>query len=296
MLATTVFAILIWFSVSMSEQYQVHVTAPLIIQSLPPGKGISSPLPREVKLTFFDTGWRLAKLAWNPGVAWIVDFATLPRRGLTLRDFSEQLSGRLGVQPISMSPESIYITLDALESKRVRVVPRFFADYRDGYGQVGTAVVTPESVTVTGARSLLQHISEWPTQALEFSQLRQPVDITVPLDDTRPSLTFDPNQVQLQINVQQLAEKTFSDIPVELVSVPQNREIILSTPRIEVVVRGGIEQLARISRTSFRAVINYRTILEDTSGFVQPELTAPSVVQIVKRTPERLSYIVRKNP
>ncbi|MBI5472019.1 MAG: YbbR-like domain-containing protein [Ignavibacteriae bacterium] len=296
MLATTLFAILIWFSVSMSEQYRMQISAPLIIQSLPHGTGISSPVPREVQLTFRDTGWRLAKLAWKPGVSWTIDYPTLPRRGLTLRDFSEQLSATLGVQPVSMSPESIYISLDALASKHVRVQPRFTADFRDGYGQVGETLVTPESVMVTGAESLLGHIAEWPTETQEFSQLRQPIDIVVPLNDSLPALVFQPNQVRLQINVQQFAERRFADIRVEFVSAPLNREILLSTPRVEIVVRGGIDQLARINRNSFRAVVDYRTILEDTSGFVQPELTAPSTVHIVKVVPDRLSYVIRKKP
>lgn len=295
-LATTLFAILLWFSVSLSEHYQIHVAAPLVIQSLPPGKAISSKLPREVKLTFNDYGWRLAKLTWGSNIKWVIDLNTMPSHltVLTLRDFSEQLGGRLGIQPISMTPESLHITLDELATKRIPVEARYTPTFRDGYGQVGWAIVQPETVSVSGARSILERIEAWPTAHQVFEQVRQPVDAVVPLNDSISSLTFSPDQVRLRLNVQQFAEKHFSEIPIELVSVPQNREIILSSSKLEVFVRGGIDQLSRVNSNSFRAVVDYRVILEDTSGFIQPEVIFPPGVQIVRRTPERLQYVIRK--
>ncbi len=294
-LATTLFAVLLWFSVSMSEQYQVQVSAPLVIQSLPPGKAIAIPLPRAVKLTFNDLGWRIAKLIWGSELKWVVDLNTLPNHhALTLKDFTGQLGWRLGVQPISMSPESLHISLDSIASKHIAVVPEYVLDFREGYGQVGDAVVAPESVTVSGARKLLQRIDRWQTAKMSFEQLRQSIDVSVSLADTTNSLLFTPSQVSLRINVQQFAEKVFTGIPIELLSVPQNCEVILSSSKLDIVVRGGIEQLSRVSKSSFRAVVDYRVILADTSGIIQPEINSPHGVQIVKRTPERLQYVVRK--
>lgn len=295
-LATTLFAILVWFSVSLSEQYQIHVTAPLVIQSLPSGKAISSKLPKEVKLTFNDYGWRLAKLTWGSNIKWVLDLNPMPAHltVLTLRDFSEQLGGRLGIHPISMTPESLYITLDELVMKRLPVEARYTATFRDGYGLVGSASVQPETISVSGARSILEHVDVWPTAHQVFDQVRQPVDAVVSLSDSISSLTFSPDRVRLQFNVQQFAERQFSEIPIEFVSVPQNREIILSPAKLDVFVRGGIDQLARVNSNSFRAVVDYRVILEDTSGFIQPEVIFPPGIQVVRRTPERLQYVIRK--
>lgn len=295
-LATTLFAIMLWFSVSLSEHYQIHVTAPLVIESLPPGKAISSKLPREVKLTFNDYGWRLAKLTWGSNIEWVIDLNTMPAHltVLTLKDFSEQLGGRLGIQPISMSPESLHITLDELVTKRVPVETRYMATFREGYGQVGLAIVQPETISVSGARNILEHVDVWPTAHQVFEQVRQPIDVVVPLSDSISSLAFSPDRVRLRLNVQQFAEKHFSEIPIELVSVPQNREIILSSSKLEVFVRGGIDELARVNSNSFRAIVDYRVILEDASGFIQPEVIFPPGIQIVRRTPERLQYVIRK--
>ena len=294
--ATTLFAIVVWFSVSLSEHYQIRVSAPLVIQSLPPGKAISSKLPREVKLTFNDYGWRLAKLTAGSNIKWVIDLNTMPtyRTVLTLKDFSEQLGGRLGIQPISMSPESLYITLDELATKHVAVEARYSATFRDGYVQVGPAIVQPETVTISGARSVLEYIDRWPTARQVFDQARQPIDVDVSLNDSVASLAFSPDRVRLRINVQQFAEKQFSGIPIEFVSLPRNREIILSSSKLEVFARGGIDQLAHVNPTNIRAIVDYRVILEDTSGYIQPEVILPPGIQVVRRTPERLQYVIRK--
>lgn len=294
--ATTLFAILLWFSLSMSEQYQIQVTAPLVVRDLPPGKAIVSALPRAVRLTFNDSGWRLAKATWGSGVEWVIDLNAMPSRqyALTLRDVADQLGGRLGIKPISMYPDSLYVSLDTVATKRVAVDAQYSLTFRDGFGQVGPPVVRPESVTVTGAQRVLQQIRAWPTARQAFELLRQDLDATVPMSDSIPSLVFEPEHVHLHIPVQQIAEKTFPSVTIEVLSVPPNREVMLSSPRIDVVVRGGIEQLAMLQHNSIRALVDYRDILADTSGVIEPEISVPPDIRVVKKSPERLQYVVRK--
>lgn len=295
-LATTLSALLLWISVSMTGQYQIQVTAPLVVRGVPPGRAISNPLPRAVRLAFHDSGWRLAKVTWGPGIEWVIDLDALPVRpqALTLRDVGEQIGGQLGVLPISMFPETIFVSLDTIASKRISVRPNISVTFREGFAQVGPMMVSPESVIVTGALRVLQQMHSWPTAPAKFDQLRQGVKVMVPLSDSIPSLVFNPDRVQLQIDVQQYAEKTFPGVPVEIVSLPQNREVILTSPRIDIVVRAAIDQLAALRQSNIRVVVDYRDILADTSGFIEPEVALPPGIRVVKKSPERINYVVRK--
>lgn len=295
-LATTFFAILLWLSVSLSDQYQIHLRVPVVVQNVPPGRAIGNSLPHAVRVTFNDYGWRLAKAVWGSHLEWAIDVSLLPaqRRALTVRDLSEQLGSRFGLQPLSMLPDSIYIMLDTVETKRVAVVPRYAATFREGYGQIGPALVRPESVTVRGARHLIRQLDSWPTALRQFDQLRQPVEIVVPLADTTAMLDFTPKEVRLRIDVQQFAEKTFVQVPLELTSMPPHREVLLSSPRVDIVVRGGIDQLATVQPSSIRATIDYRVIVADTSGVVEPEVTVPFGLRAVRVTPERIQYVIRR--
>jgi hypothetical protein len=75
---------------------------------------------------------------------------------------------------------------------------------------------------------------------------------------------------------------------------PLNREVIFIPPRIDLIVRGGIDQLARLTNADFDAVVQYESLLRDDAEFVVPGILAPPEVRIVGRKPEKFKFIIRK--
>jgi hypothetical protein len=103
-----------------------------------------------------------------------------------------------------------------------------------------------------------------------------------------------PAAVAVQIDVQPIAEKSFKGIPVEVNQVPGNRVVVLIPPKIDIIVRGGIEQVAAVEQKDFSSYIDYKSILLDTTGSITPVVTTPKDIKIVRQDPERLQYVVRK--
>ena len=167
-------------------------------------------------------------------------------------------------------------------------------NFRQGYGQVGSTTVTPESITVSGAASLLSTIRTWPTTLLSIDDVKAPIDTDVSLADSASHyLAFSPQTVHVRIDVQQYAEKTVTGLVVEALSVPSNREVILIPPKIDVVVRGGVEQLASLNGESFHATVEYATLLSDTTGYASADVAAPKGVRLVNKKPELMQFIIR---
>lgn len=296
-LATTLFAILLWGSINMSYQYQVTAAAPLVIENIPAGRAIKTPVPHDLQMRFRGTGWRLAPLVWGSELTYALDLKTIPatQNALTLNDIAENLNLPAGIQPLDMKPDSIYILLDSQTQKRVPVILDHTVTFREGYGQVGNTIVTPESVTIGGAKSLLQRIDLWATTRISFENLKAPVDTDVPLAESASyMLSFSPSSVHVRINVQPFAEKTIPGLTIRVHSVPPNREVILIPPKIDIVVRGNIEQLSELTGSNFEATVDYDAILADTSGYVDARIDLPPGLQVVNRRPERHQYIVRK--
>lgn len=295
--ATTLFALLVWFSVSMSYQYQTTVSAPIEVQDLPAGKAIKSKLPKHVQLKFRGDGWRLAALLFGTKLKFAIDLTALPsgQKVITLNDLSERISLPIGVQATDMKPESVYVSLDTYFEKKVPLIPNYTISFREGYAQVGPVVLIPDSVSVGGAESIVRNIGSWALPHHEIDDLRNSVNTTFPLVDTTAyQLSFRPQEVIVRINVQQFAEKVFSGIPVEVTDLPFNREVLLSPPKIEIVVRGGIEQLSDLTSEDFHAVIDYTSILQNKSGTLSPSVESPAGVHIVSKRPDALQYIIRK--
>jgi YbbR domain-containing protein len=292
-----IFGVLVWFSVAMSEQYQVPVTVPLELEGIPAGKAIRTAVPPALQLKLRGTGWQLASLLWasNLRLEFSLQMFQGAKQTITRTDVAERVAARPGIQLVDMSPEYVLVELEREGSKTVPVALDCQVSFKEGYGQVGPNQVTPDSVTVSGAESLLRSVDAWSTVHGAFENVRSAVeDDLVLAPSTTFRLSLSTPRVHVRINVEPFAEKTLSGLPVEAAAVAPNRELILIPPKIDLVVRGGIKQLANVGVGDFRVSVNYRNVLADSSGTVDADVEAPSGMQVVSKKPERLQYVVRK--
>lgn len=288
---------LLWLSVNLREQYTVAVNAPLTIEEVPEGMAIRSAVPRSIQLRLRGEGWRLAGLLLGPAIDLRIPLSTLPHgnRTVTINQINERLTLSPGVQLVRIQPDTVAIALDVMATRRVPVVSAVAVSFREGYGQVGTTQLVPDSVTVSGAETVIRQITEWRTAPVRFDDLKAPVQETVPLATGEgPAVQCSPPEVEVHVNVQPFAEKVFSGLPVAVTGLPANREVILIPPKVEIVARGGIRQLASILPVDFQVAMPFDRIIADTTGSVVPDVQPPSGIQIVTRRPDRLQYIVRK--
>jgi hypothetical protein len=294
---SAIFGILVWFSVSMSEQYQIVVSVPISIDNIPEGKSIRTPVPQALQLKLRGDGWRLASLLLGSDMKMRFPLQALRsgKKAITFSDVAERVADRPGIQVLDMVPDSVFVELDRTSHKKIVVALDYTVTFREGYGQVGPTTVTPESVTVTGAETLLPTIDSWSTVRGVFENLKVPMETDLALAPSPIYLvSLSTSSVHLRINAEPFAEKIFSGLPVEIRSVAPNREVILIPPKIEIVARGGIKQLSNTSPSDFRLVVDYRMIIADTTGIIDPDVTAPTGIQVVSRRPEHLQYVVRR--
>jgi len=315
--AACLFGALAWLSVSMGERYQITLTAPLTIEDVPEGYAIRTPVPRTLLLRYRGDGWRLALLQFGADANLTMSFISLrpageapgradsgatsarpftpPNRIITHLDISERAPTRAGVELTDITPDSIVLALDRYEQRKVPLLLDVSTSFREGYGQVGTVTLVPESVTVGGAASIVRTITSWSTVRREFKDLRTPVEADVALTQSPLLLlTFSVPSTHVSLNVEPFAEKVLSGIPVEGRGVPQHREVIFIPPKLDIVTRGGIRQLANLSAADFHVSIDYASILADTTGSIDPAVAGPGGIQVVTKRPDRVQYIVRK--
>jgi YbbR domain-containing protein len=295
--ATTLLAIGVWVSVGMSYQYQTSVNTPLVIENVPRGMAIKSPVPPSLQLRLRGDGWRLARLLMGSDLRVSLDVGSTlgAQRVVTLNDVAERLDIPPGIQLVDMKPESLYLSLDTYAEKKIPVVSDESVTFKDGYGQIGSVTITPESVTIGGAVTVLEQVHSWRIATGNLDNLRSPVDLMVPLASPVPYLvTLYPPKVRITIDVQPLAEKTFSGVTVEVSGSPAAREIIVIPPKIDIVVRGGIDVLSTMQLGDCRARVAYSAVASDTTGYLEPQVSLPPGIQLVRKTPDRVKYVLRK--
>ncbi len=294
---STLFGVLAWVSVTMREDYETTVAVPLVLQEIPAGMAVETPLPHMMQLRFRGEGWRLAGvlLGRTPVIALSTSSLPAGHRPLTFNDFADHISLAPGVRLLDVKPDSLRIELGSAVRKRVPVVLDCLASFREGYGQVGPTSVAPDSVTLTGAATVLRGLDSWKTERRVFENIRASLDAEVPLASADPyEVAFSVPSVRIAISVEPFAEKIIPGLPVQVVAVPANREVILIPPRIEIVVRAGIRQLSALNAADFRVETSYAEIAADSTGAIDTDVSCPAGVQLVTKRPDHLQYIVRK--
>jgi len=294
---STLFAVALWLSINMGYEYQTVVSVHLVLENIKPNRSLAKPVPPTVNVKVHASGWQLVGLYFVPNVRYVLDISDISNRFnfVTSKDIVERLKLPQGIQTVDIKPDTIMVVLDDKIKKTVPVEPVVAMTFREGYGVVGDIESIPDSITLTGAKDLLDKIDRWQTDPLVFSGLKSDVNARVGVSDTMSfSITPFPAAVTVQIDVQPIAEKSFKGIPVEVNQVPGNRLVVLIPPKIDIIVRGGIEQVAAVEREDFSSYIDYKSILLDTTGSIHPVVTTPKDIKIVRQDPERLQYVVRK--
>lgn len=296
-IASIVFAVIMWVSVNLGDEYTIVKRVPIVLENLKDGKALRHPIPSSVNVRFKGKGWSLMGLYLSPDINYYIDLSTVGAEDyvVTGRDLLEHIKLPVYLQPLDVKPDTMVLALDDYWEKVVPVVSQLAFEFRDGYGQVGSAHLTPDSVKLGGSQRLIGRIMSWPTEYRKFQDLHTPVDAEIPLEASGTiSIDVSPQTAKLKVNVQPFAEKIFAGVPIVASGVPLNREIIFIPPRVDLVVRGGIEQLAKLTNDDFQASVSYDELLRDSTGAIIPAIAAPGGVKILSRKPEQFQFVIRK--
>jgi len=296
-IASIIFAVVGWISINMADEYTIVRHIPVVLENMRQGHALRHPVPKTIDVWFRGHGWQLATLYASPDVRYFIDLSSVGTENfvVTRRDLLEHIKLPVSLQPIDVKPDTLILALDEYREKRLPVIPHIVLDFHDGYGQVGAVKIHPDSVTIGGSLHLLENVAGWPTIYRKLNDLRASVDEEVSLEEPATySLQPFTRSVRVQVGIQPFAEKVFTSIPVSVTGTLTNREVIVIPPKMDLIVRGGIEQLAKLTNADFKAAIEFTKLLRDSTDYVIPAISSPPDVKIVGRKPERFQFIIRK--
>lgn len=290
-------AVALWISVNMQAEYSVVKSVPVVFEEMKEGKALRYPIPRAMSVRVRGSGWVVARLFLSPDVKFFINLGSVGADPVVIT--SKEIQNHVTLPPdvavVDVKPETLLVALSDYHEKRVPVSPRIVLDFHEGYGQVGQVKVEPESVTVGGSPDDLREVHSWSTEFRKYSDIRGPIAEEIPLEDIPNfSFTVPLRSVRVSVGVEPFAEKVFPGIPVTATGVPPGREVIFIPPRLDVVVRGGIEQLAAIRDDRFSASVPWGALEWDSTGSVVPALRAPEGVRVIERRPQRFQFIIRR--
>ena len=162
----------------------------------------------------------------------------------------------LGVSVVSVSPQSLQIDIDKLESKELKVK----ANYNErsipkGY-KVKRYSVTPERVRVTAPSMILKTLDEIKTSPIDLSMMTQDFDDNKGIEIPRNDIKVSPQEVMVRMYIEQkFEEKTFSDLKIHVMQNSGKEIVYPQVQYADVTVQAPVETIGKLTMKDFRVYV-----------------------------------------
>jgi YbbR domain-containing protein len=284
----------------MTNFYTTTLTVPLQIRHENSTMAVKSQLPEAFVVKFRGTGWKILSLYFNK-TQWVVELdENVDANQLfinTKKSASQYISGLPnGLVVDDVRPSELKLVLEEKATRKVPVKLNTTLEPSTGYVIINPDLtISPDSVNVSAAKSLIDTLLYWPTRENIIAHLNSSFQITIPLaSKTGSFVELSHNEVIVTGKAEQLAEISFEDIRVRLSAKKGSDSVIFIPNRVSVLIGGGIGNLETLTPEQINVFVPFNELMSDTSGSVKPYVKTPTNTKVISIQPETLQYIIRK--
>lgn len=265
---------LLWFIFAMQETYTRVLEFKTTIENLPEEEALTVLPPSRVRVQVEGRGFQLLQLHYRPPTM-VLD-ASQPV--INLVDLAPEYAKNVRVE--SVSPREFDLSKEERITRRVPIAVRADVAFPSGgtYDMVVEPHVEPDSVSVSGARAIVENLAAWPTVSRNFAGVTDTLQAPIALLDTLTGLV----SVDLDRAVLWAVVKRFTggqrELPVQVRGLPTSeRRVSLEPSAVTVKYRVLVSQHAQAANSpDFFATVSYEDIRSDTTGRVQPRIHYPA--------------------
>lgn len=293
-LMSVVVAFVLWFTFSMRESYSVVIEMPIVVENVPEGRALGSSPPAEARVTVQGEGWELLKIRRSPPALAV---RSTDETINVLSSASESSRLPPGVVVQSVVPTTLTLDLEPRITRTLPVRLTYDVEAAELYDFTGEPTVVPDTVRVSGARSIINGLQAWPTAPLERSDVTRGFVADLALSDTLAGLVdTEVDRVRVTVSVGLFTEAT-RELEVRTEGAPPGADPIRLIPsRVSATYRVPVDQYERsLGTPDFYAFVPYAAAINDTTGTLQPVLHLPEdlVIRDARFEPRRLQYRIR---
>lgn len=283
-------ALSMWLLVNLGRDYNLTLNLPVMHADPPEGQAFITEIPGNANTTVNGEGWKLISIYNNPPqVILPVDEGTIN----VFEAVQASLSNFPDVSVSKVQPMIVNIATEEELQKRVPIRNDVTIETRRRFNIVGSIGLSPDSVTISGAQSIVGPIEYWPTEAKVLEDVREDVEIEVPLRRAQQLITLHSDKVRVKADIAEFTEGEVR-IPVTTRNLPAGRRVSYSPSVLTVRYDVPITQYNEASSViPFQAYVNYSSIVNDTTGYVTPQIERNIEgldVRLRSYQPRRVSY------
>ncbi len=300
-LGALLFSALLWCYVELSAAYELDVDLPVKLTA-PKGFALASGLPEHLHARVRGAGWQILLMNFTKNSDFRFDLSertVLPGDRIVIHSDEIANSAILPseLHVLKVDPDSLDLQFGKAVRKVVAIEPRLEVVPANGYALIGNPTVEPHMVAVFGAESIVDSLSMIPTKTFIVRDAHDDVDRTLPLSDSLANFISIPNAPtpDIHVDIQALGERKIARVPVSIEALPPQYELVLIPSSISVTVRGGVDELAKLTPPSIHASVIYNPAILDTATVLTPAIDVPKGLSYLSSDPPSVQFILRKN-
>ncbi|MCY7363042.1 MAG: hypothetical protein LH629_13410 [Ignavibacteria bacterium] len=291
-----IFAFALWMYINLNLSYSLDLVIPVEVQSSK-SQALSEEIPNSIDVTVKGRGWDLLSIMLAKNLKYSLDISKIKKdtKIITEQFVNERLNLQSSVSVQKINPDTINISFDKISEKYIPVRNNIIVKLNEGFSIIGKPILTPDSVKIIGSSYLINKIKSIPTEVEIFKNVNSDFSGIINLKDTLSNIVrIEPNEIKFSYNVQLSAEKDYDDVIVNILNVPDDKEVLLIPPKVNLSLRGGVDELSQITLQDIDVNVEFNEIESDTLGFIVPSVIVPSQTNLLKIEPQKLQYIIKK--
>lgn len=293
-------AVALWIYASLSDDYQIIIDVPFVV-SAPTGRAIETVLPNNVSVDVSGQGWYLLNhLYLNQLKKCLVNLDDVRKTDsffvINTLDMQKGLINLNKVTPLRVYPDELYVKTGEIASKEIEIIPDVDINLQEGFVLVGNVKAEMPTVTITGNINLIHTIKSWKTQPATFDNIHSSFSRKIAVSDSLNSvIKIEPHDILIYATVQEYGERTFDDIPLEIVGgkLPNNHKI--SPYFFSVTLTGGIDVLNKLNNADISISVDIDAIMKNSTGLLKPHLSIPPYTSILNTNPNFVHHSILIN-
>jgi YbbR domain-containing protein len=289
-IVSLILALCLWLMVNLSRDYNLNIQLPVSLGAVPEDRALADKLPESATVSVWGEGWKLINIYNNPPV---INVDVNDEQVNLYSQVQQQMNiPRVEVQKVQ--PLILSLKLEERITKKVPVNPNIKVSFEEQYGFAGSPEIQPDSITISGAASLIQNIHEWSTDSVHFTDISQDLSRVVALETKNELISLSQNQVIFNADVAQFTEGQ-AEVKISTKGFPEEIDVNFSPPSISIKYNVPINEYPEVSDMKiFKAYVTYGQILLDSLGFVTPQIEQvideKYNVKVSSLNPNRVSY------
>ncbi len=265
-----IMAISLWFIVNLSGSFNITINIPVEPGNVPENMALTEDLPEFVQVSVSGDGWQLLNLYNDPPTVVI----NIEESEINMFDqVRQRLSYLQEIDVAKVQPLLLSVNMEPKVSKRVPVKINTDLNFQPRFGLVGEPAYSPDSITVTGAQSRIEDITEWEVlDTLKLEGIREDISATLPLEDAIGVVELSETEITYNADVSEFTEGE-TTVYIRTRGLPRGQNVNYNPSSVTIRFDVPIEQYAEVERIRpYEVYVPYAKILEDSTGFVTPDI------------------------